>query len=126
MEDLMLRISAFHKQHMQLTYLALTFAIAWGSILLVVGRGGFAVNGEQSERLFILIYDVFGDAHVRESHRVLEDSYAPGSIRIDSCDILLDIHHCDVDHHRSGADAANFSSTPAWLTRKETHYAQHL
>ena len=52
----MLKISAFTKQHPLLTYLALTFAISWGGILLVVGRGGFAVNGEQSERLFMLMY----------------------------------------------------------------------
>jgi hypothetical protein len=52
----MLKISAFTRQHPLLTYLALTFAISWGGILLAVGRGGFAVNGEQSERLFILMY----------------------------------------------------------------------
>ena len=52
----MLKISDFTKQHPLLTYVALTFAISWGGILFVVARGGFAVNGEQSERLFILMY----------------------------------------------------------------------
>jgi membrane protease YdiL (CAAX protease family) len=52
----MLKISDFTKQHPLLTYVALTFAISWGGILSVVARGGFAVNGEQSERLFILMY----------------------------------------------------------------------
>jgi membrane protease YdiL (CAAX protease family) len=55
-EDLMMKISAFTKQHSLLIYLALTFVISWGGILLVVGRGGFAVNGEQSERLFTWMY----------------------------------------------------------------------
>jgi len=35
----------------------------------------------------------------------LEDSHATGSIRIDSCYLLLDIHRRDVDQHCSGAEA---------------------
>ena len=52
----MLKISAFTKQHSLLFYSALTFAISWGGILLIAGRGKFAVNGDQSEILFILMY----------------------------------------------------------------------
>lgn len=52
----MFKISTFTKQYPLLTYSVLTFAISWGGILLVVNRGGFVVNGEQSERLFMLMY----------------------------------------------------------------------
>ena len=52
----MFKISTFTKQYPLLTYSALTFAISWGGILLVVSRGGFVVNGEQSEKLFMLMY----------------------------------------------------------------------
>jgi len=52
----MLKISAFTRQHPLFTYLALTFATSWGGILLVLSRGEFAVNGEQSQRLFSLMY----------------------------------------------------------------------
>lgn len=52
----MLKISSFTRQHPLSVFLALTFAISWGGILLVAGRGGFTVNGEQSERLFLLMY----------------------------------------------------------------------
>ena len=52
----MSKISAFIRQHPLITFIALTFAISWGGILLVIGRGEFAVNGEQSELLFSLMY----------------------------------------------------------------------
>jgi hypothetical protein len=52
----MMKISAFIKQHPLLTYLSLTFAISWGGIFWVVGRGGFTASGDQSEKMFILMY----------------------------------------------------------------------
>jgi membrane protease YdiL (CAAX protease family) len=52
----MLKISGFIKQHPLLTFLLLTFAISWGGILWVLSRGEFAVDGEQSETLFIMMY----------------------------------------------------------------------
>jgi hypothetical protein len=52
----MSKLSAFTRQRPLLTYLTLTFAISWGGILLVIGRNEFAVNGEQSELLFSLMY----------------------------------------------------------------------
>ena len=52
----MVNISAFIKQHPLAAYVALTFAISWGGILLLIGRSEFAVNGEQSEILFSLMY----------------------------------------------------------------------
>lgn len=51
----MLKISAFTRQHSLLIFSVLTFAISWGGILWVA-RGGFSVNGEQSETLFTLMY----------------------------------------------------------------------
>jgi hypothetical protein len=51
----MSKISAFTRQHPLFTYLALTFAISWGGILMVISRSEFAVNGEQSELLFSLM-----------------------------------------------------------------------
>ena len=49
----MMTIKAFIKSHPLLTYFALTFAISWGGILLVVGPGGIpATNKEQFETLF--------------------------------------------------------------------------
>lgn len=38
------------------SYLALTFLISWGGILLVVGRSGFTVSGEEAERQVVLMY----------------------------------------------------------------------
>jgi membrane protease YdiL (CAAX protease family) len=40
-------IKAFIKSHPVLTYFALTFAISWGAILVVVGPGGLPVTTEQ-------------------------------------------------------------------------------
>ena len=43
---------AFIKRHPVLTYYALTFAISWGSLLLVIGGpGGIPANSEQFKRL---------------------------------------------------------------------------
>ena len=48
---------AFIKRHPLLSYIALTFAISWGGILLVVGGpGGIVGRGEQIERLFLLVF----------------------------------------------------------------------
>lgn len=45
-------IKAFIKRHPVLTYFALTFAISWGDILLVIGgAGGVPGTPEQFERL---------------------------------------------------------------------------
>ena len=43
----MTTIKAFIKSHPVLTYFALTFAISWGAILVVVGPGGLPVTTEQ-------------------------------------------------------------------------------
>jgi membrane protease YdiL (CAAX protease family) len=47
----MMTIKAFIKKHLVLTYFALTFAISWGAILIVVGPGGIPVTTEQLEML---------------------------------------------------------------------------
>jgi membrane protease YdiL (CAAX protease family) len=47
----MTTIKAFIKRHPVLTYFALTFAISWGAILIVVGPGGIPVTTEQLEML---------------------------------------------------------------------------
>jgi membrane protease YdiL (CAAX protease family) len=44
-------IKAFIKRHSLTTYFALTFAISWGAILIVVGPGGIPVTTEQLEIL---------------------------------------------------------------------------
>jgi len=52
-EGIMTTINAFIKRHPVLTYFALTFAISWGGILLVIGGpGGIPGTTEQTERLF--------------------------------------------------------------------------
>lgn len=51
-----MKINTFIQEHPLFAYVALTFAISWGGILLVIRRGEFAVNGEQSELLFSLMY----------------------------------------------------------------------
>jgi hypothetical protein len=79
------------------------------------------IRGERRTMRESVYPNVFGDAHVRESHRVLDDSYAPDTIRMDSSELLLDIHHRDVDHHCNSAEVENFCSDPACLIRKETH-----
>jgi len=47
----MTTIKAFIKRHPVPTYFALTFAISWGAILIVVGPGGIPVTTEQLEVL---------------------------------------------------------------------------
>jgi membrane protease YdiL (CAAX protease family) len=49
-------ITSFIRMHPLLTYCALTFAISWGGMLIVVGPGGFPTAGEQSERLLLFAY----------------------------------------------------------------------
>ncbi len=44
-------IKTFIKRHPVLTYFALTFAISWGGVLIVVGPGGIPANAEQLELL---------------------------------------------------------------------------
>src|ERR687898_2232019 len=52
MEDVMKTIKAFIKKHPVLTYFALTFAISWGGVLLVIGGpSGIPGSPEQFERL---------------------------------------------------------------------------
>jgi membrane protease YdiL (CAAX protease family) len=49
-------IRAFIKQHPVLSYFALTFAISWGGILLIIGGpGAFPGASEQVERLFLYV-----------------------------------------------------------------------
>ncbi|TAH48159.1 MAG: CPBP family intramembrane metalloprotease [Chloroflexota bacterium] len=43
-------------RHPLLSYSALVFAISWGGILVVVGRGESSANGEQFERMFLFMY----------------------------------------------------------------------
>jgi CAAX protease family protein len=52
----MVKISPGIRHHPLLAFTVLTFAISWGGIFVVIGRGGFAVDGEQSEVLFSWIY----------------------------------------------------------------------
>ena len=48
----MTTINAFIKSHPLLSYVALTFAISWGAILIVAGPGGLLGTKEVSEVLF--------------------------------------------------------------------------
>ena len=48
----MTTIKAFIKRHPVLTYYALTFAISWGGILVVVGPGGIPGTTEQVDGCF--------------------------------------------------------------------------
>jgi len=49
-------ITAFIKRHPAPTYFALTFAISWGGVLIVVGPGGIPGAPEQNEALFPFAY----------------------------------------------------------------------
>jgi membrane protease YdiL (CAAX protease family) len=49
-------ITAFIKRHPALTYFALTFAISWGGILMVIGPGGILGTKEVSEGLMPFVY----------------------------------------------------------------------
>jgi len=49
-------ITAFIKRHPVLTYFALTFAISWGGILMVIGPGGILGTKEVSEGLMPFVY----------------------------------------------------------------------
>jgi hypothetical protein len=49
-------IKTFIKRHPLLTFYAITFAISWGWILILVGPGGFPVKAEQFERLMLFVY----------------------------------------------------------------------
>jgi len=52
----MTTIKAFIKRNPVLTYFALTFAISWGCILLVIGPGGILGTKEVSESLMPFVY----------------------------------------------------------------------
>ena len=52
----MTTITAFIKRHPVLTYFALTFAISWGGILMVIGPGGILGTKEVSEGLMPFVY----------------------------------------------------------------------
>ena len=52
----MTTITAFIKRHPVLTYFALTFAISWGGILMVIGPGGILGTKEVSEELMPFVY----------------------------------------------------------------------
>jgi len=52
----MTTIKAFIKKHPVLTYFALTFAISWGCVLMVVGPGGLPTTAEQFETLGPFVY----------------------------------------------------------------------
>jgi len=52
----MTTIKAFIKKHPVLTYFALTFAISWGGILMVIGPGGILGTKEVSEGLMPFVY----------------------------------------------------------------------
>jgi membrane protease YdiL (CAAX protease family) len=52
----MTTIKAFIKRHPVLTYFALTFAISWGGILMVIGPGGILGTKEVSEGLMPFVY----------------------------------------------------------------------
>jgi uncharacterized protein len=49
-------ITAFIKQHPLLTYFALTFAISWGSLLLVASPAGISATSPASETLLLFVY----------------------------------------------------------------------
>ena len=52
----MTTITSFIKRHPLLTYFALTFAISWGGVLLVIGGpGAIPGNGEATEALLPLV-----------------------------------------------------------------------
>jgi uncharacterized protein len=51
----MTTIKAFVMRHPLLSYVALTFAISWGGILIVAGPGGFLGTKEISEVLFPIV-----------------------------------------------------------------------
>jgi uncharacterized protein len=48
----MTSIKAFIQRHPVLIYFALTFAVSWGGVLIVVGPGGIPGTPEQTKRLF--------------------------------------------------------------------------
>ena len=52
----MTAIKAFITRHSVLTYYALTFALSWGSVLIVVGPGGILGTKELSEALLPFVY----------------------------------------------------------------------
>lgn len=52
----MTAVRAFVKNHPLLSYVALTFAISWGEILLVIGPGGVPVNAEHFRQIIVLGY----------------------------------------------------------------------
>ncbi len=52
----MTTLKAFIKKHPVLTYFALTFAISWGCVLMVVGPGGLPMTTEQFETLGPFVY----------------------------------------------------------------------
>jgi hypothetical protein len=55
-ENTVTTIKAFIKRHPVLIYLALTFAISWGSLFFVIGPGGILGTKEQSEALNPFLY----------------------------------------------------------------------
>ena len=52
----MIKIKASLKRHLLPTYFALTFAISWGSILVLIGTGGILGTKEISEGLLPFVY----------------------------------------------------------------------
>jgi uncharacterized protein len=63
-ENIMTSILAFIKKYSVLAYYALTFAISWGGILILVGPGGLPGTSEQVERLmpFAILTFLLGPA----------------------------------------------------------------
>jgi hypothetical protein len=51
----MTTIRAFVKRYPLLSYVALTFAISWGAVLIVAGPGGLLGTKEISEALFPIV-----------------------------------------------------------------------
>jgi membrane protease YdiL (CAAX protease family) len=49
-------IRSFIRQHSVWTYYAITFAISWGAVLLVMGRGGILGTEEVPETLMAFVY----------------------------------------------------------------------
>ncbi len=49
-------IKTFIKGHEVLTYFALTFAVSWGGVLILVGPSGIPGTAEQSKTLFPVVY----------------------------------------------------------------------
>ena len=70
----MTTIRAFVKSHSLLSYVALTFAISWGTILLVIGPRGVPLNAEHVVTLMTLEVrrwiTTLSDLCVRVSQRV--------------------------------------------------------